>query len=525
MARSGRSASNRNNTGQMWIRNNDLESDHRKIGSKQKLWTHHPSSPGSPIFTPEGTYVFQRLQEFLRAQFPAFGFLEVVTPTLYKQSLWEQSGHWENYKNEMFTVSGGKQIQHPKYEDFSMQPRKSLRDDGEGTFGLKPMNCPGHCLLFASQRRSYNDLPIRYADFSPLHRDEVSGALTGLTRVRRFHQDDGHIFCRPSQVQEEVVKSLELMKLVYDAVGIKKYHFALSTRPERDYIGTADEWKQAEAQLQYALDGVAENHEYHGGQGAFYGPKIDALMLDSDKKKHQIGTIQLDFQLPKRFDLSFVAPKSEIVNDGAPKSEPRILTKGEVPSSADQTVPVAPVMIHRAILGSLERFIALLIEQNKGKWPFWLNPHPIVILTVTDEPSILNFAESVAEKLRFPGGLNEDSKPTLPRPAHATHYKVDLDKSNETLAKKVVLAKQKGYAIIVIVGPKNQKDQHMDVDVSNILDQVGMWTVIESVKPGSQSPVQKASGVGIRVGRHYSGLWLNVEQLQQVMKMMTDRYL
>ena len=500
-------------------------SDHRKVGNEQKLWTLHPSSPGSPIFTPEGTYVFQRLQAFLKAQYPVFGFQEVVTPTIYKQSLWEQSGHWENYKDDMFTVRSGKQIQHAMFKDLRLQPSKAPSNDSEGYFGLKPMNCPGHCLLFASQRRSHNDLPIRYADFSPLHRDEVSGALSGLTRVRRFHQDDGHIFCRPAQVKEEIAKSLELMKIVYDTIGVKHYHFALSTRPERDFIGIADEWKEAENQLQDALDELSERYDYHKGEGAFYGPKIDAVMRDSDGKKHQIGTIQLDSQLPKRFDLSYIAPKSKRVKDGASMSESRISAEGELSSNTNRTETTTPIMIHRAILGSLERFMALLIEQNRGKWPFWLNPHPMVVLTVTDEPSVLKYAESVVKKLRFPEELSEDSQPTLPRTVHATCYKVDLDDSKETLAKKMVLAKQKGYAIIAIVGQKNQKNEFLDVEVSNIPNQVGVWTAIETVKPGSQAPVQKDRGVGTKVGRGYPGVRLEVKQLQKVMKILTDRYM
>ena len=503
-------------------------SDHRKIGIEQKLWTLHPSSPGSPIFTPEGTYIFQKLQAFLRAQYPAFGFEEVVTPTIYKQALWEQSGHWENYKDDMFIVSSGKQscnhdLAHPVFKDGKMQPLKPGTDDGEGILGLKPMNCPGHCLLYASQRRSYNDLPIRYADFSPLHRDEISGALTGLTRVRRFHQDDGHIFCRPSQIEAEIIKSLELMTTVYKALGIDDYSFVLSTRPERDFIGAKEEWEDAEHQLEAALNRSLKHFDYSAGDGAFYGPKIDAIFRDGSMKVHQIGTIQLDFQLPKRFNLTYIAPKSkEASNTDQNRVADTPIWDGNSPSTGNLERDT-PVLIHRAILGSLERFMALLMEAKAGKWPFWLNPHPAVVLTVGNNPSVLEYADNAVNKLRYPETTGSYSTPKLPRSPNAVHYKVDLDNSTETLAKKVALAKQKGYAVVVIIGEKNHQSQDLDVEVSNIPDQTAVWAAIEEIKPGSRAPVKKDRGVGTKVGRKYPGVRLSVKGMQDLMQIMSDR--
>ena len=424
----------------------------------------------------------------------------------------------------MFTVTSGKHLHrydmtHPQNNNGKTQPLKPNANDAEGMFGLKPMNCPGHCLLYASQRRSYNDLPIRYADFSPLHRDEISGALTGLTRVRRFHQDDGHIFCRPEQIQAEIRNSLDLMVIVYKALGIENYSFVLSTRPESEFIGTEEEWEHAEHQLKAALRQSKQQFDYNTGDGAFYGPKIDAIMRDSHNKTQQIGTIQLDFQLPKRFNLNYITPNSERAIGGGQNKGSDASADVRTKHNDGGIAYEAPVMIHRAILGSLERFMALLMETNGGKWPFWLHPRPMIALTVASNPHILNYAHEAVKKLSYP---ETEGSPKLPRPANAAHYKVDLDDSDETLAKKIALAKQKRYAIIVIIGQKNLTNQHLDVDVSNISDQVAVWTAIEKVKPGSQAPIQKDRGTGTRVGRKYPGVRLSVKELQDVMKAMAD---
>ena len=490
---------------------NDSAKDHRKIGSEQSLWTLHQSSPGSPIFTPEGTHVFQKLQAFLRAQYPAFGFQEVVTPTIYKKSLWEQSGHWENYKDDMFVVSSGKQSSTqslPSAPDATrLQPPHVEPATGDDAFGLKPMNCPGHCLLFASQRRSYNDLPIRYADFSPLHRDEISGALTGLTRVRRFHQDDGHIFCRPSQVKLEILKSLELMSATYNSLGIRDYHFVLSTRPAKEFIGTEHEWDQAEKQLEEALEHRSTPIVHNKGDGAFYGPKIDAILTDADGKNHQIGTVQLDFQLPKRFDLHYVASPDELKINGEVGGADR---HAEDPNSdrfsTDGVGLAAPIMIHRAILGSLERFMALLMEQNKGKWPFWLNPRPIIVLTVNNDRDVQAFAERAVAK------LSNLASCKLPRPQSLMYYKVDRDTGNETISKKVAMAKQRAYSIIIVVGKKNVEDACLDVDLSGILDREKLLETFGRLEGSSQH-------------RNLSRIRLSMEKLQHLMQVMADEYI
>ncbi|KAL8828165.1 MAG: hypothetical protein Q9191_002753, partial [Dirinaria sp. TL-2023a] len=242
----------------------DTPTDHRDLGTQLSLFTGHPSSPGSPIFHPDGAHIFLKLQSFLRAQYPFFGIREVITPNLYKKELWQQSGHWENYQDAMFAVKGG----------------SGTVGGEDSNYSLKPMNCPGHCLLYKSQKHSFRELPIRYADFSPLHRDEISGSLSGLTRVRRFHQDDGHIFCMPEQVKAEIRSTLKFVDLTYDTLNVGPYKLVLSTRPDKDFIGTPEKWDMAERQLKEALDESGRPWGLNPGDGAFYGPKIDIILQD-----------------------------------------------------------------------------------------------------------------------------------------------------------------------------------------------------------------------------------------------------
>jgi threonyl-tRNA synthetase len=409
-------------------------------------------SPGSPIFLPNGARIFNRLVDFLRRQYIHYGFEEVITPNIYKKSLWEVSGHLENYAEDMYTVVGGTRQTEtpaptPSHDDGCCGDRDAEPSTADDEYGLKPMNCPGHCLIFASKNRSYRDLPIRYADFSPLHRNEVSGALSGLTRVRRFHQDDGHIFCRPSQIQAEVFRTLDFMKAVYGALGIPGYSFALSTRPADHYMGTDAEWARAEDQLRAALDQAGQPYTIKEGDGAFYGPKIDVMLTDSDGKTHQAGTVQLDFQLPQRFDLKYQAP--------APEQEALGVPLDQVDASLKQTYgPVTPVLVHRAILGSVERLMALLIEKYNGKWPFWLNPRQVAILTVNDADPVVAWAERVKDRLAgHDAALSEDERArTQPAPTGIT---VDIDLSARPLGQKIEEANSKNYGVVLVVGKKN----------------------------------------------------------------------
>lgn len=374
--------------------------DHRKIGKEQELFFFHELSPGSCFFLPHGTRIYNVLLEFLREEYWARGYEEVITPNMYNSKLWETSGHWQNYQENMFT--------------FEVEKDK---------FGLKPMNCPGHCLLFAHRERSYRELPWRVADFGVLHRNEFSGALTGLTRVRRFQQDDTHIFCTEEQVKSEIHGLFDFLKTVYGLLGFT-FKLKLSTRPEEKYVGDIATWDKAEAQLQEALEEFAaqggSQWELNPGDGAFYGPKIDITISDALKREHQCATIQLDFQLPQRFQLEY--------NTGeAPKKE------GAVASGEEASVYKRPVMIHRAIYGSFERFIAILTEHFAGKWPFWLSPRQIMIIPVMGGAS--NYCLEVQKLFRAKG------------------MHVDVDLSGNTMNKKIRAAQLHQYNYIISMFP------------------------------------------------------------------------
>lgn len=282
-------------------------------------------------------------------------------------------------------------------------------------FGLKPMNCPGHALIFDHRIRSWRDLPLRMADFGVLHRNELSGALTGLTRVRRFQQDDAHIFCRPDQVKQEMQGALEFLKHVYTTFGFT-YKLKLSTRPEK-YLGDIEVWNAAEQDLQESLDSLQLPWTLNPGDGAFYGPKIDITLTDALRRQHQCATIQLDFQLPLRFNLSYVDDKGE---------------------------KKSPVIIHRAILGSVERMIAVLTENFGGKWPFWMSPRQAMVVPVG--PSVNSYAKEVRDTLRASGYCSD----------------VDVDDGN-TMNKKVRNAQIAQYNFILVVGDKEKENKTVNV--------------------------------------------------------------
>ncbi|CDK24367.1 unnamed protein product [Kuraishia capsulata CBS 1993] len=376
------------------------------IGQRQQLFMVDEASPGSVFFLPHGTRIFNKLVQFMKVQQARYGFQEVISPLIYKKALWETSGHWDKYKEDMFKVEG--------FENNDC--------DGNHTYGLKPMNCPGHCVIFNSTLRSYQDLPVRMSDWSSLHRNEASGGLTGLTRVRRFHQDDGHIFCTRQQVGEEIAKSLRLVKLVYGVFGMDNYRMTFSSRPD-EHIGSEQEWDEAEHQLTSVLDEVVgkENWNTRDKDGAFYGPKIDILLKDNFGKEHQIGTIQLDFQLPARFGLKYKGEDGELHQ---------------------------PVMIHRAVFGSVERFLALLIDHFDGKWPFWLSPRHAVVIPVNETHK--EYAQKVAASIS--GELLE----ALDAPAilESHRFNVDVDNRSDTVGLKTREAIVKGYNYIIIVGDK-----------------------------------------------------------------------
>jgi threonyl-tRNA synthetase len=324
--------------------------DHRKIGKDQKLFLFHQWAPGSAFWLPKGTILYNTLADYMRSVVIPAGYAEVKAPIVFNKGLWETSGHWDHYRENMFLVNSS---------------------DGE-EMGLKAMNCPGHMLIFGSEVRSYKDLPIRYHEQTPLHRNEASGVLSGLTRVRQFSQDDGHCFVMESQIGEEVEHALRLVARVYGDFGMKP-SLKLSTRPP-EFLGAIEQWDHAESELKKALDAVGEPYTVNEGDGAFYGPKIDFDVTDAIGRKWQCATIQLDYQIPQRFDLKYI---------GSDNAEHR------------------PVVIHRAIYGSFERFIALIIEHFAGAFPLWLAPVQVIVMPIADRH--LDYATRVRDQLAAAG--------------------------------------------------------------------------------------------------------------------------
>jgi threonyl-tRNA synthetase len=467
--------------------------DHRALAQTHNLFITSPYSPGSPLILPNGAYVFQKLQAFLRAQYPQFGFNEVITPIIYKKSLWEKSGHWENYAEDMFSVQGrGTKTEAEKNE---------AGEDEE--FGLKPMNCPGHCLLFRDDIKSYRDLPVRLADFSALHRNEISGSLSGLTRVRRFHQDDAHIFCRPDQIIAEIEQTLKFVGMVYNTFGLGPYKLLLSTRPKDSFIGTVEEWDRAEQQLSKALDNTGSEWAINEGDGAFYGPKIDIILKDSNGKEHQTATIQLDFQLPQRFDLQYQASPEEL--------------ESGVMTSMDAGLDPAfrrPVIVHRAIYGSIERFMALLIEHYAGKYPFWLSPRPAIILALNNDPAVLAHVSRIQSVL---SGLQPHDAPTptsldapKPLPLSTIHLPIDVDTSSKPLGKKIAEARAKKYNHIIVVGKRDVESEGMNVQLVNQPGEDAALATLEGALKRELTETERAKGqINVRLGEartYFEGL-------------------
>ncbi|ELP84862.1 threonyl-tRNA synthetase, cytoplasmic, putative [Entamoeba invadens IP1] len=368
--------------------------DHRLIGRQQELFFFHTLSPGSCFWLPHGTRIYNKLIDMMRSEYRVLGYQEVIAPNIFLSDLWKTSGHWQHYKDDMFSFECEKQ-----------------------TFALKPMNCPGHCLMFASRKRSYRELPMRLAEFGVLHRNELTGALHGLTRVRRFVQDDSHIFCTFDQIEPEVDGVLALMKKIYAIFGFKT-DIALSTRNEKKFMGEVETWNKAEDMLKKVLNDCGMPYKINAGDGAFYGPKIDIRIEDALGRMHQVATIQLDFQLPLRFELEYM--------------------------SEDPKQPLKkPVMIHRAILGSIERFTAILTEHLAGKWPFWLSPRQIMVATVSEKFN--EYGKKIVDKLNAEG------------------FYADLDETDNKLPKKIRNAQIAQYNFILVVGEEEMKTESVNI--------------------------------------------------------------
>jgi threonyl-tRNA synthetase len=366
--------------------------DHRRLGKELGLFTFHPWAPGATFWLDRGTTLYNTLAAYMReVLFPA-GYVELKTPLVYNKALWETSGHWDHYRENMFLVEGR---------------------DGE-EMGMKAMNCPGHMLVFASEMRSYKDLPLRLHEQTPLHRNEFSGVLSGLTRVRQFSQDDAHCFVTPDQIASEVEALLRLVQRVYGDFGLE-YEAKLSTRPA-EFLGEIATWDHAEAGLKQALEAAGQVYTLNEGDGAFYGPKIDFDITDAIGRKWQCATIQLDYQMPQRFGLKYI---------GADNAEH------------------CPVVIHRAIFGSFERFIALLIEHYAGAFPLWLAPLQAIVLPISDRH--LDHARAVGHELAAAG------------------LRVQVDERQEKIGYKIREAQLQKIPYMLVVGDREAAEGTVSV--------------------------------------------------------------
>lgn len=357
--------------------------DHRVIGPRLDLFHQQDDAPGTVFWHPRGAVLYRLLEQYIHAAMRGAGFSEIRTPQLMARSLWEQSGHWEKFGASMFAFT-----------------------DGDRSLALKPMNCPGHVQVFNQRLRSYRDLPLRYAEFGACHRYEPSGSLHGLMRARAFTQDDAHVFCREEQVNAEVARFCVMLARVYADFGFERFVVGYSTRPDAR-AGSDASWDRAEALLAAAADAAGLDARLQPGEGAFYGPKLEFILADRHGREWQCGTIQLDLVLPERLGAQYVD---------------------------ERDARVRPVMIHHAVLGSLERFIAILLEQHRGRLPFWLAPDQVVVAPV----SVLQagYAREVAEALTADG------------------IRSIVDDRDETLARRIVDARALAIPVFATVGAR-----------------------------------------------------------------------
>ena len=358
--------------------------NHRKIGQALDLFSFHEEAPGMPFFHPKGMELWNVLLDFWRLEHRAAGYVESKTPIMLNRALWERSGHWENYRENMYT---------------------SAIDDIE--YAIKPMNCPGGMLLYKTKSHSYRDLPLRIAEVGLVHRHELSGVLSGLFRVRAFHQDDAHLYMTPRHIEEEILGILHLSQRIYGAFGLG-FHLELSTRPEKS-IGTDEQWETATSGLASALDAYGQEYALNEGDGAFYGPKIDLHIKDALGRTWQCGTIQLDMSLPERFNLYYIEKDNE---------------------------KHRPIMIHRTIFGSIERFLGILIEHFAGKFPLWMAPVQAIILPINDD--LVPYSNEVEDILKSAG------------------LRTEVDSRTESLNKKVREAQLQYIPLILTIGGKEK---------------------------------------------------------------------
>ncbi len=385
--------------------------NHRKIGQALDLFSFHEEAPGMPFFHPRGMELWNALLDYWRTEHREAGYVETKTPIMLNRQLWERSGHWENYRENMYT---------------------SAIDDIE--YAIKPMNCPGGMIIYGRKPHSYRDLPLRAAEVGLVHRHELSGVLNGLFRVRAFHQDDAHLYMTPKQIQNEIIGILELSDRMYSTFGLG-FHLELSTRPEKS-IGSDGEWETATNGLEAALKAYAKDYVLNEGDGAFYGPKIDLHIKDALNRTWQCGTIQLDMNFPERFNLNYIDKDNERHR---------------------------PIMIHRTIFGSIERFLGILIEHFAGKFPLWMTPVQAVVLPINDD--LVPYSTEVRDSLRNAG------------------LRVELDSRTESLNKKVREAQLNYIPLILTVGAKEKQADTLAVRTldGNVKYGVNQETFLDTV--------------------------------------------
>jgi threonyl-tRNA synthetase len=418
--------------------------DHRKLGKELELFHFDPVAPAMPFFLPKGARVYNGLVEFVRKLYDRDGYEEVITPQVFSPKLFETSGHLANYGDNLYRTWTSDQFELPVHGDG--HSASTLQKELEAnSFALKPMNCPCHCVIFGSKRRSYRELPWRVADFGRLHRYERGGVVHGLSRVRTFCQDDAHIFCAESQVAEEIEKFILMLREVYDAFQFSDVNIKLATRPEKR-LGTDEEWDRSEGALQEGLERAGLPFEITPGEGAFYGPKIEFHVKDALKRSWQLGTIQFDPNLPQRFELGFIG------DDG---KEHR------------------PVMLHRAILGSLERFFSVLLEHCAGAFPTWLAPVQVRVLTVSEKSNA--YAAQVMEAMQARG------------------LRVEADLGPEKLGAKVREGRMARVPYLVVVGPKDAEAGTVSARSRDAgeLGAMPLEAFLDRVVPEAAMPVKK----------------------------------
>jgi len=377
--------------------------DHRKLGKEFDLFSFHEEGVGFPFFHPKGRLILQSMMDYIRSELTKEGYQEIQTPILLSEELWHQSGHYDHYKPNMYF----------------------LKIDNKG-YAVKPMNCPGCILIYKTKPRSYRELPLRLSEFGLVHRHELSGVLHGLFRVRAFTQDDAHVFCTPEQIESEILKIINFVQRTYGHFGFKDVKFVLATKPKKA-MGDNALWEKATSALKNALENAQIQYDIDEGGGAFYGPKIDVLIKDSMDRSWQLGTIQVDFFMPKNFDISYINKEG--------KKE-------------------RPIMIHRAIYGSFERFLGILLEHYKGKLPFWLAPVQIKVLTISDEQ--LPYAQKLVNKLKEHG------------------LRVELFKSSDPLQAKIKTSQMEQVPWMLIIGNKEVENKTITLRHRNGKQEFGL---------------------------------------------------